>query len=319
MTQQRITVVPCTNEAAKSYVDSFHRHHGSSVQARFCLAALDEERKVRGVVMVGRPVARLLDNGWTLEVNRLASDGCENACSALYGASRRVAKEMGYRKLITYIREDEPGTSLRAAGWQFEEVIRSWNMPGRMRTDKTEIVRRGRWSVQLNQGDFEIEWPALSAAPKPARAGGKQVPRRQRRGREALLADPARSARPACGEFGPFDFDPCPFPLPEGFDGLTCEWGQRNYVNPPFGSIVHQGKQERPYGVGQEGAGGARKGKLVVLVYPIDKWILMLLKALMGDQAKVRNLGDVRWLATEDRTAGKGTGRHIAAFILEPQ
>jgi hypothetical protein len=168
MAQQRILIVPVSNESAKDYVDSFHRHHGSSVQARFCLAAVDEVRKVRGVVMVGRPVARLLDDGWTLEVNRLASDGCENACSALYGAARRVAREMGYRKLITYIRMDEPGTSLRAAGWRFEEEIRarSWNMPGRPRTDKTEIVRRGRWSVELNKGNFAISWPKLSAVPQ---------------------------------------------------------------------------------------------------------------------------------------------------------
>jgi hypothetical protein len=163
LSQQRLTIVPCTNEAAKDYVDSFHRHHGSSVQARFCLAAADESGMVRAVVMVGRPVARLLDDGWTLEVNRLASDGCENACSALYSASRRVAKEMGYRKLITYIREDEPGTSLRAAGWRFEEVIRarSWNMPGRPREDKTEIVRRGRWSVELRTDKPDVKWPRL--------------------------------------------------------------------------------------------------------------------------------------------------------------
>ena len=61
-----------------------------------------------------------------------------------------------------------------------------------------------------------------------------------------------------------------------------------------------------------------RKGKTVVLVYPIDKWILMLLKAILGEHGEIRNLGDVRWLATEDGTAGKGTGRHIAAFILRP-
>lgn len=115
-------------------------------------------------------------------------------------------------------------------------------------------------------------------------------------------------------EFGPFDFDPCPFPLPEGFDGLTCEWGQRNYVNPPFGSIMHQGKKKGPTAWVRKAIEEHAKGKTVVLVYPVDKWILMLLKVI---GAKVRNLGDVRWLATEDRTAGKGTGRHIACFILE--
>lgn len=115
-------------------------------------------------------------------------------------------------------------------------------------------------------------------------------------------------------EFGPFDFDPCPYPLPDGFDGLTCEWGQRNYVNPPFGSILHQGKKKGPTAWVRKAIQEHRKGKTVVLVYPVDKWILMLLAEL---GATVRNLGDVKWLATEDGSVGKGTGRHIACFILQ--
>jgi hypothetical protein len=111
-----------------------------------------------------------------------------------------------------------------------------------------------------------------------------------------------------------FDFDPCPFPVPEGFDGLTCEWGKSNYVNPPFGSVLHNGKKKGPTAWARKALEEVRKGKRVVLVYPIDKWILMLLAA----GAKVRNLGDVKWLATEDLTASTGTGRHVAAFILEP-
>lgn len=112
-------------------------------------------------------------------------------------------------------------------------------------------------------------------------------------------------------EFG-FDFDPCPFPLPQDFDGLTCAWGASNYVNPPFGSIIHEGSKKGPTAWARKSIAEHEKGKQVVLVYPIDKWILMLLAA----GAEVRNLGDVRWLATEDRSEGKGTGRHIAAFIL---
>jgi len=119
-------------------------------------------------------------------------------------------------------------------------------------------------------------------------------------------------------EFGPFDFDPCPYPLPDGFDGLTCEWGQRNYVNPPFGSIVHQGKKKGPTAWVRKALEEWRKGKLVVLVYPVDKWVLMLLKAIVGEHGDIRNLGDVRWLATEDGSVGNGTGRHIACFILRP-
>lgn len=116
------------------------------------------------------------------------------------------------------------------------------------------------------------------------------------------------------GEFS-FDFDPCPWPLPEGFDGLTCEWGRSNYVNPPFGSIVHEGKKKGPTAWVRKALEENKKGKRVVLVYPIDKWVLMLLAAV---GANVRNLGDVRWHAIEDCSAGKGTGRHIACFILEP-
>jgi hypothetical protein len=119
-------------------------------------------------------------------------------------------------------------------------------------------------------------------------------------------------------EFGPFDFDPCPHPLPDGFDGLTCEWGKRNYVNPPFGSIMHEGKKKGPTAWARKAIIEWQKGKLVVLVYPIDKWVLMLLKAIIGESGSVRNLGDVRWLAKEDGSLGKGTGRHIACFILDP-
>lgn len=117
-----------------------------------------------------------------------------------------------------------------------------------------------------------------------------------------------------------FDFDPCPCPLPEGFDGLTIPWGKSSYVNPPFGSIMHQGpgdkapKKKGPTAWVRKAIAEQQAGKRVVLVYPVDKWLLMLLEA----GAQVRNLGDVKWLATEDGSEGKGTGRHIACFVLEP-
>ena len=110
-----------------------------------------------------------------------------------------------------------------------------------------------------------------------------------------------------------FTFDPCPYPLPDEFDGLTCEWGRSNYVNPPFGSILHQGKKKGPTAWVRKSIKEWEKGKTVVLVYPIDKWVLMLLNAI---GSSVRNLGDVKWLSIEDGTPGKGTGRHIACFIL---
>lgn len=110
-----------------------------------------------------------------------------------------------------------------------------------------------------------------------------------------------------------FDFDPCPYPLPVDFDGLTCEWGQSNYVNPPFGSIIHEGKKKGPTAWVRKAIEENKKGKTVVLVYPVDKWVLMLLEVI---GTEVRNLKDVKWLAIEDGSAGKGTGRHIACFIL---
>jgi hypothetical protein len=101
-----------------------------------------------------------------------------------------------------------------------------------------------------------------------------------------------------------FDFDPCPYPKPDDFDGLSVEWGNSNYVNPPFkGPTAWVRKAIAEHG----------KGKRVVFVFPLDKWVLMFLEA----GAKIRNLGDVKWCAIEDGKPGKGTGRHIAMFILD--
>ena len=116
-----------------------------------------------------------------------------------------------------------------------------------------------------------------------------------------------------------FDFDPCPFPKPDDFDGLTCEWGQSNYVNPPFGSIVHEGKKKGVTAWVRKAIEESKKGKLVVFVFPLDKWVLMMLEYILGEHAEIRNLRDVKWLATEDGSQGKGTGRHIACFILRPR
>ena len=110
-----------------------------------------------------------------------------------------------------------------------------------------------------------------------------------------------------------FDCDACPYPKPDAFDGLIDEWGQSTYVNPPFGSIMHNGKKKGPTAWARKAIEENQQGKRVVMVYPIDKWVLMLLEA----GAKVENLGDVKWCATEDGKPGNGTGRHIAMFILD--
>lgn len=112
-----------------------------------------------------------------------------------------------------------------------------------------------------------------------------------------------------------FDFDPCPYPRPDGFDGLTVEWGQSNYVNPPFGAIIDNGKKIGPTAWARKAIEEFKKGKRVVLVYPLDGWILMLLE----HATEVRNLGKVLWESIEDGTPGKGAGRPIAMFVLDPK
>jgi len=111
-----------------------------------------------------------------------------------------------------------------------------------------------------------------------------------------------------------FDFDACPFPKPEDFDGLDCEWGASTYVNPPFGSVIGKdGKKKGPTAWVRKALAEQAKGKDVVLVFPTDKWIHYLLKA----GAEMRSLGDVKWCATEDGLPGKGIGRFTMAFVLK--
>lgn len=110
-----------------------------------------------------------------------------------------------------------------------------------------------------------------------------------------------------------FDFDACPYPKPEDFDGLTRDWGNSTYVNPPFGSIIHNGRKKGPTAWARKAIQEFKRGKQVVMVYPIDKWVLMMIEA----GAEIRNLGDVKWHSIEDNKPGKGTGRHIACFVLK--
>jgi len=117
VTQPHLTIVPLSLAEANAFVALHHRHHKPTVGHKFSLGVADEDGVVRGVAIVGRPVSRHLDNGWALEVNRVATDGCANACSALYGAAWRAAKALGYRRLVTYTLASESGTSLKASGW----------------------------------------------------------------------------------------------------------------------------------------------------------------------------------------------------------
>lgn len=113
----KLDICPISLKEANAFVEQHHRHHGPTVGHKFSIGLSDGE-KIVGVAIVGRPVSRYLDDGWTLEVNRLCTDGARNACSMLYAAAWRAARAMGYHRLITYILDNESGTSLRAAGWR---------------------------------------------------------------------------------------------------------------------------------------------------------------------------------------------------------
>lgn len=117
-TRSHLEVVPITFRAASAFVADYHRHHRPPRGTRFCLAVVDDAGQTRGVAMVGRPIARHLDDGRTAEVNRTCTDGCANANSALYAAAWRAARALGYLRLITYTQAGESGASLRGAGWR---------------------------------------------------------------------------------------------------------------------------------------------------------------------------------------------------------
>jgi hypothetical protein len=146
-----VKIVPCHFDEANAFVEQYHRHHPRTWGYKFAIAIADESGAVRGVVIVARPVARVLDDGWTLEVTRLCTDGVKNGCSMLYAAAWRAARAMGYRKLVTYILESESGVSLTAAGWKRigECGGGTWSRPnsGRPRVDKHPLQGKIRFEI----------------------------------------------------------------------------------------------------------------------------------------------------------------------------
>lgn len=133
-----IELRPITRDEAHRFVREHHRHHGAPVGELWRHAVHDDAGQIVGVATVGRPVARALDDGLTVEITRLCTDGEPNACSMLYAAARRAADAKGYRRGLTYILASEHGASVRAAGYRHLWTVdgRSWSCPSRPRTDK---------------------------------------------------------------------------------------------------------------------------------------------------------------------------------------
>lgn len=155
----RLTVVPLTLSVANEYVRLYHRHRGPVVGHRFSIGLADKRGSIRAVAIVGRPVARRLDQSFTCEVLRLVSDGSSNACSMLYGSAARIAREMGFRRCITYTTVDETGVSLIAAGWKVTGRTKaaSWNTPARPRDDHYPLVEKLRWEPRWSSEAYVKE------------------------------------------------------------------------------------------------------------------------------------------------------------------
>jgi hypothetical protein len=152
--QTRVDVVPTTQPKANAFVAKLHRHHAPIPGgfAWWCVAAI-VDGTVRGVAIAGRPTNRNNDDGQTVEVLRVATDGTPNACSALLGACARAAKAIGARRVITYTLASESGASLRGAGWtcECEDTGKSWWTHAGTRTPAKEREHMGqskaRWGL----------------------------------------------------------------------------------------------------------------------------------------------------------------------------
>lgn len=145
---------------ANAFVVEHHRHHKPVIGHKFSIGAAAGE-KIVGVVIVGRPVARMRDDGMTLEVTRLATDGTANACSFLYGAAARACFALGYKRIGTYILSSEPGTTLKAAGWRLIGSAGggSWTRKERPRIDKHPMQDKLLWEATSNTGCVGKENP----------------------------------------------------------------------------------------------------------------------------------------------------------------
>ena len=146
----RIKAIPISRQQANEFVNAPNRHHAATQGDKYRVGA-SVDGKLVGVVQVGRPVSRMLDDGETVEVTRLCTDGTSNVCSFLYSRAARIAEELGYARIITYILEDETGASLRAAGWSFDGMTRGgeWDCKSRPRRTNAPTCLKQRWAKRL--------------------------------------------------------------------------------------------------------------------------------------------------------------------------
>jgi hypothetical protein len=144
-------LAPITHKQAAVYIGRYHRHCVPQKGWKFGISLIGPRGGLLGVVVVGRPRARLLDDGFTAEVLRLCTRGKKNACSRLYGAARRAAAAMGYTRMVTYTLQRESGSSLLASGFTRVASIpdRQWDTPSRRRVDRGPAGAKVRWEIKL--------------------------------------------------------------------------------------------------------------------------------------------------------------------------
>ena len=143
---------------ANAFVERLHRHHDPVYRDKFRIGC-EVNGELVGVVQLARPVARMLDDGNTIEVVRLCTDGTPNVCSFLYSRAARIAREMGYAKIITYILDSEDGASLKASGWHKEADTqgKSWSCPSRPRKTTAPTCNKQRWAKLLGAREAQEE------------------------------------------------------------------------------------------------------------------------------------------------------------------
>jgi len=148
-----LKIVSLELKQANAFVELHHRHHKPARGHRYSIGCVDADGVLRGACIVGRPVARAINYSEVLEVTRLVTDGTFNACSILYGAAARAGKAIGYKKIQTYILEDELGTTLKASGWTMVAMTQGglWShTDGKPRRTDQPTCRKARWEKILN-------------------------------------------------------------------------------------------------------------------------------------------------------------------------
>lgn len=155
---KQFNIIPLELKQANAFVSEHHRHHKPCVGHKYSIGLVKQGRVV-GVAIAGRPVARRLDDRKIIEVYRCCTDGTYNACSALYGACARIARNLGYQQIQTYILDTETGTSLKASGWYLShstDASTGWNRKKRVRkTFKTSTIDKHCWKADLNENDLD--------------------------------------------------------------------------------------------------------------------------------------------------------------------